>query len=80
VFADPCGEDPPTAAVVTVGAPGVAGIVVTVTDEDAVEYEESPLAFVALTWKVYPVADSSPATEIGEDAPVAVCPPLDNAV
>lgn len=49
VAAVPCGDAPPTAAVVTVGAAGAAGFVVTVTDEDADEYAESPLAFVALT-------------------------------
>ena len=37
VFAEPCAADPPTAAVVTDGAAGAAGFVVTVTDEDADE-------------------------------------------
>ena len=61
---------------VAVGADGVAGTVVTVTAADAVDAADVPAALVALTVNVTEVAEGSPVTVNGEDAPVAVCPVL----
>lgn len=60
------------------GAPGVAGTVVAVMLLEAAEASEVPEAFVAVTVKVYTVADCRPVTEIGEDDPVPVYPPGDD--
>jgi hypothetical protein len=65
---------------VAVGAFGVAGTVVAVTDAEAAEAEDVPNALVAVTVKVYEVALDSPVTTIGEEEPVAVCPPEDVTV
>ena len=62
--------------VVTVGADGVAGTVVTVTADDAVDAAEVPAALVAVTVNVTDADEAIPVTTIGEDAPVAVCPVL----
>ena len=69
-----------SAAVVTVGADGVAGTVVTVTAADAEEAADVPAALVAVTVKVGVDAEASPVTVIGEDDPVAVGPVLDVTV
>jgi hypothetical protein len=61
---------------VAVGAEGVAGTVVIVTAADADDAAEVPAALVALTVKVTEVAEDSPVTVKGDDAPVAVCPVL----
>lgn len=69
-------SDAKLAFVDAVGAPGVAGTVVTVTAADAAEGCEVPAAFVAVTVNVGVAADAIPVTVIGEDAPVAVWPVL----
>lgn len=47
-----------------------------VTAAEAAEAAEVPAALVALTVKVTEVAEGSPVTVKGDDAPVAVCPVL----
>lgn len=64
-----------SAAVVTVGAEGVAGTVVAVIEAEADEGLEVPDAFVPVTVKVYDVLDCSPSTVIGDDEPLAVYDP-----
>ena len=59
-------------AVVAVGADGVAGTVVTVTAEEAVDAAEVPAALVARTVNVGVAPEAIPVTVNGEDAPVAV--------
>jgi hypothetical protein len=54
---------------------GACGTVVAVIELEAEELAESPTAFVALTTKVYAVADCNPVTVKGDDAPVTVYPP-----
>jgi hypothetical protein len=63
---------------VAVGADGVAGTVVIVTEEEGSEAAEVPEALVAVTVNVYAVLDSRPVTVSGELAPVAVYPPGDD--
>jgi hypothetical protein len=50
---------------------GAAGTVVIVTEDDAAEGAEVPAALVAETVNVYPMAESSPATTIGDELPVS---------
>jgi hypothetical protein len=57
---------------VTVPIVGARDIVVAVIELEALELEESPTAFVALTTNVYAVSDCKPVTVSGEDAPVAL--------
>jgi hypothetical protein len=54
------------------GAPGVAGTVVTVTADEAVDAVEVPAALVAVTVNVGVAAEAIPVTTIGDDAPEAV--------
>ena len=60
---------------VAVGAEGVAGTVVAVTEDDADDGADVPAAFVAVTVNVYAVLDDKPVTLTGEAAPVPVNPP-----
>ena len=62
----------PAVALTIVGAPGTAAGV-TLFDKD--EAGPVPTAFVAFTVNVYVIALVSPATVIGEAAPVALTPP-----
>ena len=62
--------------VVAVGALGVAGTVVTVTAEDALDAAEVPAALVAVTVNVGAAPEENPVKTIGEDDPVPVCPVL----
>ena len=57
----------PAVVDVAEGFPGVAGTVVTVTDPEADEEFDVPFAFVAVTVKVYPVADKNPVRTAGLD-------------
>ena len=67
----------PAVAVPIVGASGVlAGTTEFETDEAVLV----PIAFVAVTVNVYVVPFVNPVIVIGEDPPVAVCPPLDVTV
>jgi hypothetical protein len=59
----------------TVGAAGVAGTVVAVIDEEALDAADVPKEFVAVTVKVYAVFDCNPVTVIGDDADDPVNPP-----
>ena len=62
----------PATAVTPVGAPGV---VAGTTELLGLELELVPFAFVAVTVKVYVVPFVRPVTVIGDEPPVAVCPP-----
>ena len=53
---------------------GACGTVVAVMLFDADDAALVPLAFVAVTVKVYEVDDAKPVTVIGDDAPVPVNP------
>ena len=53
-----------------------AGVVNAVTAFEALEESDiTPVFVVALTVNVYEVPEVNPPTEMGLDAPVAVCPP-----
>jgi hypothetical protein len=55
-------------------------IAVGITSDDARDGSELPIAFVATTVNVYAVPFVSPEIVIGEEVPVAVCPPDDVTV
>jgi hypothetical protein len=65
---------PPTA----VGAAGAFGTVAGVTELDWVLETELPILFVATTVNVYAVPFVNPSTVRGEEAPLAVNPPVDD--
>ncbi len=62
-------------AEVMVGAPGTVAAETGFTGVDGAEATPLPMAFVATMVKVYEVPFVRPLTVIGEDVPVAVCPP-----
>jgi hypothetical protein len=63
----------PAVAVTPVGA---SGTTTGITEFEAAEDTLVPLAFVAVTVKVYVVPFTRPVTVIGEPPPVAVKPPM----
>jgi hypothetical protein len=67
----------PRTAVTLVGA---SGVVAGVTELLATEAVLVPTALVAVTVNVYVVPFVNPKTVIGDEPPVAVCPPLDVTV
>jgi hypothetical protein len=69
-------EKTPTAGAVTVPIVGACGTVVAVTEEDALDERDVPLAFVAVIVNVYDVFEDNPPTTIGLDDPDPVCPAL----